>query len=71
MEFSINNLVRIKLTDHGRNIVSQQEFPHPYKEDEDGWSEWQLWVAMNVFGSYLGNGLEIPFETTIDMIKNY
>jgi hypothetical protein len=42
----------------------------PPAEDAEGWSEWQLWELMREFGAYLRNGVEVPFETTIDIIDH-
>lgn len=35
------------------------------QEDENGWSEWQLWVLMKTFAKYLNEGEPLPFETTL------
>lgn len=37
----------------------------PPEEDPDGWSRWQLWELMRLFGPSCGNGLPVPFETEI------
>lgn len=80
MLFNINDNVRIKLTNRGKEILCGQhvkiirrfpqityEFTLP-KEDENGWSEWQLWKLMEAFGDYIGMGtVEYPFELTIDV----
>lgn len=74
-KFNINNKVRVKLTDRGRkihfdNFKELKLFQYsPPKEDEDGWSEWQLWVLMQEFGKHLENGCNIPFETEIEFIN--
>lgn len=44
------------------------EFTIP-KEDEDGYSEWQLWKLMSILGKYCYNGCNPPFETTIRIPK--
>ncbi len=81
MKFNINDMVRVKLTDVGRKALedehkkfwsssSRPEEPYtPPKEDADGWSEWQLWRLMNRLGSYVQMGTEVPFETTIEIVK--
>lgn len=76
--FNINDYVYVKLTDRGRAIHRQQfdEFnrhvmslmPREYtppKEDENGWSKWQLWVLMSTFGEHCHMGDDPPFETKI------
>jgi hypothetical protein len=79
IKFNINQIVRVKLTDHGRKIHRQQfrkfnaQFPNgtfkydPPKEDEDGWSRWQLWDLIETFGSHVGVCKLLPFETEIEL----
>ena len=76
MLISINRTVRVKLTDYGREIHHRQWqcqalMPHlsytPPNEDEDGWSEWQLWDLMSTFGPYVGLGEHLPFEVAIEI----
>jgi hypothetical protein len=40
----------------------------PPKEDEHGWSEWQLWALMEAFGEHTGNGCRLSFETEIEIV---
>ena len=40
----------------------------PPKEDENGWSEWQLWALMEAFGEHTGNGCRLSFETEIEIV---
>ena len=40
----------------------------PPKEDADGWSEWQLWVLMQEFGSAISMEMRPPFETNIQIL---
>lgn len=81
MEFNINNKVRVKLTDHGRAIHAADDalfwastdYPNPPeytppKEDEDGWSEWQLWTLMEAFGKHTHLGFDLCFEPTIELV---
>lgn len=80
--FNVNDVVRVKLNDHGRAIAKArtdslsafivarggQPFEHRSKpEDADGWSEWQAWELMQVFGEHVGMGMDMPFETTIEV----
>ena len=39
------------------------------KRDEEGYTSFQLWDLMNIFGPYLTLGTDIPFET--DIILTY
>jgi len=80
MKFNINDSVKVKLNDHGREILKQQhdlllkdipryEFTLP-QEDEQGWSKWQMWRLMETFGPHISIGSEVPFETEIEIITN-
>lgn len=80
--FSINESVKVRLTDFGLQILEQQHdelcasLPVKTKRvwippavDADGYSEFQLWDLMNSFGSYLYLGAAIlPFETEIAFV---
>ena len=76
--FNINNIVRVKLTDHGRSIhrerfrklnakrkVTSDIKYSPPVEDKDGWSRWQLWALMEAFGEHSGL-LKSPFHGDIE-----
>ena len=75
MNFNINNMVQIRMTqsghqDYADHLASLGAFSsaglvdyHP--EDENGWSTWQLWEVMSVFGPHIDHGVEPVFETTI------
>lgn len=78
MDFDINNLVRVKLTDKGRAVHAAdhalfcasegRKLPYtPPKEDSHGYSEWQMWQLMEAFGKYLGNGFDMPFDPVIEL----
>jgi hypothetical protein len=69
IRFNINNYVKVKLTDYGKSIIANNKYvlTH-YKEDDDGWSKWQLWELMSVFGDYVSLGREVPFDTEIIII---
>jgi hypothetical protein len=41
----------------------------PPKEDEQGWSEWQLWRLMQVFGDHVNLGFPLCFETEIEIVN--
>jgi hypothetical protein len=70
--FNVNHYVKIQLTDRGREILKEYS---PYlhrtlkdKEDKDGWSKWQLWVVMEIWGGSMHNGCQIPFKTDIEIM---
>ena len=75
--FNINDYVHVRLTPKGRQIHRANHddlvakiggLPLPYipvVENMEGWSRWQAWDLMRVFGPHLYNGCVLPFETTI------
>ena len=78
MKLNINEYVKVKLTDKGRAIHKKQyeelfaSCPElmnyrPPREDADGWSKWQLWDLMQRFGPHISLGVEVPFETEIEI----
>lgn len=70
MTISLNARIKVKLTDPGREIYRQrfadinewagrEVFPEEAmtaKVDRNGYSEFQLWDFMNIFGPYIGIG---------------
>ena len=83
MQFNINDRVRVKLTDHGRQLhrkaheafwsqpglgsIRRSQYEAP-KEDAEGWSVWQMWSLMETFGKHCGLAKPLPFETTIEIL---
>jgi hypothetical protein len=76
--FNINSTVKVILTERGKQLLEQDhnefwgslgmldKFPYePYKEDEDGYVKFQLWILMDKLGKYCGLGSEMPFDTVI------
>jgi len=50
------------------NNFSIKPVPFVYKaaeEDEEGYTKWQMWNLMEVFGSCMQLGREMPFDTVI------
>lgn len=78
--FNINDYVKVKLTEKGKYIYYHQ-FDDinqnirkvggkplsviELKYDNEGYTEFQLWRLMEIFGEHLYNGCDLPFETTI------
>ena len=73
-KFNVNELVKVKLTDVGKDIFYHQfdelnvmckevviEPRYP-KVDADGFTEFQLWDLMNTYGPHLKVGCNVPFE---------
>ena len=84
MRFNMNDYIRVRLTDEGREIhrrnhealmrtlpaSASEAFPYqPPKEDEDGWSEWQGWCLMKEFGAWMRMGADQPFELTVEITE--
>jgi len=80
VEFNINDYVWVKLTAFGReahlkdskafwDMVQVNRPYHPPKEDEEGWSCWQLWHLESTFGQLHHMGGELPYKTTIRLAK--
>lgn len=76
MRFNINDKVRVKLKPSGIEALEKNyhalgldryEPFEPPVEDEDGWSEWQLWRLVEEIGPHLCIGAECPIETEIDI----
>lgn len=76
LKFNINDSVKVRLTEYGKRILAQQakEFFQETgisisaltpQEDEEGYSQWQLWTLMQSLGPHMGNGLPLVIETTI------
>ena len=76
IEFNINDWVEVKLTRYGQDIHYddfQQHFEKlgwkysPPLQDSEGWSKWQFWSFMQLFGPYIS--LVDPPFTNIRLIK--
>lgn len=71
MEFNINENVKVKLTDKGKDIYFHQYDDYPTinasypKVDNNGYTRFQLWDLMKLYGSYMGLCKDLVFETTI------
>lgn len=73
INYNFNWFVKVKLNNLGRYIYYHQydhldeEFlskcPPKYPEiDEDGYTCFQMWHLMNLYGGYMFLGKETPFE---------
>ena len=81
MKFNINEYVRVKLTPTGKGILRKQfverheRMPDVFKElslpeeDEQGFSQWQMWRLFETFGNHVFLGCEPPFETEIEIVE--
>ncbi len=81
MVINVNDCVKVKLTDKGKDIyfhrfdslnqkANGREMIKPcYPEvDEEGYTKMQLWEVMATFGLYLHMGFDTPFETNIILV---
>jgi len=84
-EFNINLNVYVKLTDLGKQILVRYnnyyqniQGARPYedfndipfiKTDKDGYTEFQMWNLMEIFGQYIGMGQPNVFDLGIRLNK--
>ena len=69
-EMNMNNYVKFKLEDHGKEI-----WLNHYKEngidftipecDEEGFHELQMWQYCQIFGEHMGNGFNNPTNLNV------
>lgn len=80
IRYNLNDYVKFKLTDHGKDIFYHQFdklneeilkergtlFIEPRfpEEDENGYTKMQLWQFMRLYGPHLWNGCEPPIFPT-------
>ena len=80
MNFNINDFVSVRLTGHGKRVYEafkaqqnkdiraagvEPDLVERHPETPSGWSRWQLWELMSIFGPHLYNGGPLMFNTTI------
>ena len=68
-KLNLNETIKVRLTDHGKDIYYHRhdelnEFikarggkplqPHFPKVDKDGYTEFQLWIFMEIYGPHIG-----------------
>ncbi len=73
MRFNVNEYVKVRLTDRGREILRQRRTALGLDaleiREDDGWSQWQLWELMSIFGPHIYLGTyPLPFETDIEIV---
>lgn len=70
-KFNINQKVKVKLTDFGKNIldtyfaeinISPIHYSCRYKADKLGYITFQMWDLMSIFGEHICMGAPICFE---------
>lgn len=89
ISINLNETIKVKLTDHGKDIFYHRfdkfnkeigtEFIKPGYPmiDEDGYTEFQLWHFMSIYGRHIGmclpnviEPLEIVYDPHYKEIKN-
>lgn len=71
-KLNLNSFIKVKLTDHGKDIYYHQyDWLKDYiiapernlpEVDADGYTEFQLWHFMNLYGEHLFNGYRVVVE---------
>jgi hypothetical protein len=83
MKFNLNDNCKVRLTDHGREILQRDHYDfwmkcnhpefannyHPPIEDVNGWSTWQMWILMQKLGQYQGIGVKNVFDLDIEIVE--
>lgn len=66
-QFNFNDFVKVRLTDYGRDVLAMKMNSRTStpETDADGYTKFQLWELMNVFGEHLCNGRPVPFNPNI------
>lgn len=78
VKVNINDFIKVKLTDHGKDIyehhnddlikkvegdyIKEALKPIPLNYDDKGYTDFQLWNFMNIFGKHMFNGAEPVIE---------
>ena len=64
IKFNANHYVKVQLTEEGHRIY--KETPHMLTEEpvenKEGWSIWQMWVLMGMFGPHMFNGCKVTMS---------
>lgn len=75
MMINVNDTVRVKLNDHGRDILRKnwdalgmgKSYPLTINEDANGYYRTQLWCLMEEFGPHIRMGCKMPFDANIEI----
>ena len=73
--YNINDKIKVKLTEYGNSILEKEvtdtlsrlkgfnyQDYFPYHTDKDGYTEFQLWDFMRIFGSHFCMGCQQIIE---------
>ena len=87
-KINLNEWVKVKLTDYGKEIYYHKDDvlnewlkrqgkkpfePHFPKEDEEGYTKFQLWHFMEIYGKHLGlakPNVILPLEIVAEVTDN-
>lgn len=69
---NLNDYIKVKLTEYGRKIYRSSfvslGLPEPrINVDKDGYTRFQIYDFINVFGEHMHMGCELPCETNIQI----
>lgn len=76
IKFNINDNVYVKLTNEGKRAYQEYRSKYdlnalgikaPTVKKENGYSVFQMWEVMQIFGPYIYMGCPVPFETEIKL----
>ena len=68
IEYNLNKTVYVKLNNVGRDIYKNyiqnlnSNLSTEPKVDENGYTKFQLWDLIHIYGEYIGLGLQTPFD---------
>lgn len=72
VEFNMNDYIKFKIEEHGRNIwlayysIDGVDFKIP-ECDEEGYHKLQMWCYCKIFGKHMGNGFTNPTNLNVMM----
>lgn len=70
IEINLNDFIKVKLNDRGKDVYRHSLFGQDPKVDENGYTEFQLWVFMNIYGAYIGM-TDPPILETMNVLYGY
>lgn len=80
--FNVNSFIRVRLTDKGVEILRRRHqtlwemvYAHSSREippfrldtDDEGWTRFQMWDFIQVFGPVTGMGVQESYSTNIQI----
>ena len=80
MKINLNDTVKVRLTQSAKDAHKKAHEDlwsgydikyHAHQEDENGYSEHQLWCLIQDFGPYINLGSLSPFEDNVILVREY